>query len=177
MNLLLLYLLLAKATVTSFSGLSSLPVIHNDLVVRRHIITDRQLNTAVAVARMTPGPNGLYVVCVGYYAAGPAGAAAGFLAMITPAFLIVPLLAYLGRSAHREAFTQGISAITLAAAGLVLAVAVPFARESFSGFLTIAVAAASFAALAFTRIDTLWVIAGAAAAGAVRFLLSKAGIP
>jgi chromate transporter len=176
-NPLLLYLLLAKATITSFSGLSSLPIVHNDLVIRRHVITDRQLNTAVAVARMTPGPNGLYIVCVGYYAAGIGGALAGFLAMITPAFLIIPLLEYLGRRAHRDIFRQGISAITLAAAGLVLVVTVPFARASFSSLLAVLVAAASFVALAFTRIDTLWVIACSGAVGAIRLLLSKTTIP
>jgi chromate transporter len=47
-NILLLYLLLLKATLTSFSGLASLPVVRADLVARYHVLTDRQLNTAVA---------------------------------------------------------------------------------------------------------------------------------
>ena len=33
MNLIVLYLLLLKATITSFSGLTSLPVVRNDFVV------------------------------------------------------------------------------------------------------------------------------------------------
>ena len=48
MNLIVLYLLLAKATLTSFSGLTSLPIIRNDFVVQRRVLTDRQLNAAVA---------------------------------------------------------------------------------------------------------------------------------
>jgi len=47
-NLVVLYLLLVKATLTSFSGLASLPVIRGDFVLRYHMLTDRQLNTAVA---------------------------------------------------------------------------------------------------------------------------------
>ena len=47
MNVFLLYALLLKATVTSFSGLASLPMVRNDLVVERKILTDRELNTAV----------------------------------------------------------------------------------------------------------------------------------
>lgn len=43
MNLLLLYLLLLKATTTSFSGLGSLPVLREDLVVRHRLLTDRRL--------------------------------------------------------------------------------------------------------------------------------------
>ena len=41
MNLAVLYLLLLKATATAFSGLSSLPILHDDLVVKRHVLTDR----------------------------------------------------------------------------------------------------------------------------------------
>ena len=81
MNLLLLYLLLSKAVVTSFSGMASLPVVRNDFVVTRHILTDRQLNTAIVAGRTGPGPNGLYLVSVGYFAAvrrGPLGGRAGW---------------------------------------------------------------------------------------------------
>ena len=42
---LIVYLLLLKATLTSFSGLASLPMVRNDFVVRYHVLTDRQLNT------------------------------------------------------------------------------------------------------------------------------------
>ncbi len=74
MNAGLLYLLLLKATMTSFSGLTSLPVVQNDLVVERHVLTDRQLNEAVVAGRAVPGPNGLYLVSVGYFVDGIPGA-------------------------------------------------------------------------------------------------------
>src|SRR5262249_4738000 len=54
MNLFLLFLLLLKATMTSFSGLSSLPMIHADLVEHHHVLTDRQLAAAVAAGRAAP---------------------------------------------------------------------------------------------------------------------------
>src|SRR5207247_6167127 len=101
MHIILLYLLLLKATVTSFSGLTSLPVVRNDLVVRRQVLTDRQLNAAVAAGRSVPGPNGLYVVSVGYFIAGIPGAWAGWLAMVSPAFIIIPLLQFVGARAER----------------------------------------------------------------------------
>jgi len=47
-SVVVLYLLLLKATLTSFSGLASLPMIRGDFVVHYHLLTDRQLNTAVA---------------------------------------------------------------------------------------------------------------------------------
>ena len=70
MKLLVLYLLLLKATATSFSGLSSLPVLREDLVVRHGMLSDAQLNLAVTAGRSGPGPNGLYVVSVGYLIGG-----------------------------------------------------------------------------------------------------------
>jgi chromate transporter len=165
MNPLLLYLLLLKATSTSFSGLTSLPVVRHDLVEQYHVLTDRQLNAAVAAGRTAPGPNGLYVVSVGYFVDGIPGACAGCLASITPAFLIIVLLRYLGRRAERPDVKSAIQAVTLAAAGLVVNATIPLARDAITGPLPIAIAAASFLFLAFTRYATVWLILGGAAAG------------
>jgi chromate transporter len=165
MNALLLYFLLLKATGTSFSGLTSLPVVRHDLVERYHVLTDRQLNAAVAAGRTAPGPNGLYVVSVGYFVAGIPGACAGCLAAMTPAFVIIVLLRYLGRRAERPGVKSDIQSVTLAAAGLVISATIPLARNAITGPLPMAIAIASFLVLAFTRYATVWVILGAALAG------------
>jgi chromate transporter len=165
MNLVLLYLLLVKATATSFSGLTSLPVVRNDFVVKRQILTDRQLNAAVVAGRAVPGPNGLYIVSVGYFAGGIPGACVGWLAVVTPAFLIIPLLQYLGARAQRPAIRSAIQALTLAAAGLIASTTIPLARDALNGPLAIAIACGSFAFMAFTKRDTLWIIAGSALVG------------
>jgi chromate transporter len=165
MNLLLLYLLLLKATATSFSGLTSLPVVRNDLVLRYHVLTDRELNAAVAAGQAGPGPYGLYVVSVGYFVAGTPGAFCGWLAMVTPAFLVIPMVRYVGARAGQPRVRNAIRAVTLAAAGLVAAFAVPLARDALTSVAAVAIAAASFLLLVATRLDTLWIVAGAAAAG------------
>jgi chromate transporter len=165
MNLLLLYLLLTKATLTSFSGLTSLPIVRHDLVEHYQVLTDRQLNAAVAAGRIAPGPNGLYIVSVGYFVDGVPGGCAGLLATITPAFLIIPMLQYLGRKADRPAVKSAIRAVTLAAAGLVVTTTVPLAQDALSGALPMAIAAGSFLFLVFTKRATIWVMAVAALAG------------
>ncbi|MDP8980394.1 MAG: chromate transporter [Acidobacteriota bacterium] len=162
MSLVLLYLLLLKATATSFSGLSSLPVLRNDLVVHHRVLTDRQLSTAVAAGRLGPGPLGLYVVSAGYFVAGVPGAIVGWAAMVTPAFLVLVLLRFLGSRTGHPRVKSVIRCLLLASAGLLLASSVPLARDGLTGPLTLAVAAASFAITAFTRVDTLWVILGSA---------------
>lgn len=169
MNVFILYLLLVKATLTSFSGLASLPMVRNDFVARRHVLTDRQLNTAVAAGRIGPGPLGIYVVSVGYLVDGVPGACAGWLAMITPAFLILPMIRFLGlRAEHRRARAVA-RAVLFAGAGLMASAAVPLARDAVHNPLSLAILLASFVLIAFLRIDSLWVMLGAAFVGMVAF--------
>lgn len=165
MNLFVLYALMLKATLTSFSGLASLPMVRNDLVVERKALTDRQLNTAVVAGRTGPGPNGLYLVSVGYYAGGYAGAGMGLLALMTPAFLILPMMRWLGARAGSPRLQSAIRAVVLASAGLLLSASVPLARDAITGLLTLGIVLASFAVLALTKIDTVWVVLSGAVVG------------
>ena len=165
MKLVLLYLLLLKANATAFSGLSSLPVLREDLVVRYQMLSDTQLNLAVTAGRSGPGPNGLYIVSVGYLIGGLPGAAAGWLAMITPTFLVIPLVRFVGARADRLRLRSAIRASMMASAGLLLAATLPLARGALTDGVLIGVAAASFLLFAFTRLDSVWVILAAAAAG------------
>jgi chromate transporter len=164
-NLLLLYLLLLKASLTSFSGLGSLPMVRNDFVVERHVFTDHQLNMAVVAGRTGPGPYGLYLVCVGYLAGGVPGACMGFLALITPAFLVIPLMRWLGQRADIPRVRSAIRGLMLASSGLLVSSSVPLTIDAFTGILSAVLMAASFAVLTFTRIDSAWLMLGAAAAG------------
>lgn len=68
-------------------------------MVKRQVLTDSQLNESVVIARSTPGPVGLYVMIVGYFAGGVPGAVAGWMAMITPALLIIPIVHFAGKKA------------------------------------------------------------------------------
>jgi chromate transporter len=164
-NVFLLYLLLLKASVTSFSGLGSLPMVRNDFVVERHLMTDHQLNTAVVAGRTGPGPYGLYLVCVAYLVGGVPGAIAGFLALITPAFLVIPLMHWIGSRAEIPRIRSAIRGLLLASAGLLLTSSVPLTQDAVTGISAAAILVASFAVLTFTRLDSAWVIVGAAVAG------------
>lgn len=176
MNLFVVYLLLLKATLTSFSGLAGLPIVRADFVVDRHAITDAQLNSAVAVGRTIPGPNGLYVVCAGYYAAGIPGAAMGTLALMTPAFIIVFLLRFVGRHAERPIVRRMIHSVLLAGAGLLIATTLQLAHSAVTDLFSGAIAVASFAVMAFFSVDTFWVMAAAALVGLVRALVLSPGV-
>lgn len=162
MNVFLLYLLLLKGTVTAFAGLASLPVVQDELVIQHHVLTDTQLNEAVVITRSTPGPVGLYIVSVGYFVAGVPGAIAGWLAMITPALLIIPLVHFVGRRMEHPRVRSILQTVVIASAGLLLAASIPLARDALTDPVTIAVAIVGLALLLTTKLDTLWIILGAA---------------
>ena len=121
-----------KATLASFSGFGSLPQVREELVVTRAVLTDDALNRAVLVARTTPGPMGVYVVCVGYEVAGLEGAVAGWLALATPALLILPLSYAATRGLNYPRVRSAIDALILASAVLIAVAAVPLIRDSIA---------------------------------------------
>ena len=162
MNLFLLYLLLLKGTVTAFAGLASLAVVQDALVVQHHVLTDSQLNEAIVITRSTPGPVGLYIVSVGYFVAGWPGAVAGWLAMITPALLIIPLVHFVGRKLEHPRIKSVLQTVILASAGLLLAAAIPLAQNALTNPITVGIAVVTLVLLLTTKLEALWIILGAA---------------
>lgn len=162
MNIVLLYVLLLEGSMTAFAGLASLPVIQDSLVNQHHVLTEQQLNEAVVITRTTPGPVGLYIVSVGYFVAGLPGAIVGWLAMITPALLIIPLLHYAGRRMEHPRAKSILQAVVFASAGLLVAAAIPLGHDALTDWVSVAIAVASLVLLLATKIDTLWIILGAA---------------
>ena len=130
MNVVTVYLLLLKATVTSFAGMGSLPQIQQDFVQTYALLSDEQLSQAVLVGRATPGPMGAYVVAVGYFAAGWSGAIAGWLAMVTPALLAIPLFAAIERWLHLPRMRAAVDAVVIASAVLLVVAGVNLAAEA-----------------------------------------------
>jgi chromate transporter len=131
MNVVVIYLLLLKATATSFAGMGSLPQIQQDFVETHRVISADQLSQAVLVGRSTPGPVGAYVVAVGYFAGGWSGAVAGWLAMVTPAFAMIPLLATVRRWLHLPRVRAAVDAVVVASAVLLVVSGVQLTMEAW----------------------------------------------
>jgi chromate transporter len=129
-NVLVLYLVLLKATATSFAGMGSLPQIRQDFVVTHGLVTDEELGQAVVLGRSAPGPVGAYVVSIGYFAGGWPGAVAGWLAMVTPALLVIPLLTLLRRWLHLPRVRAAVDAVVIASAILLLTSVVQMTIDS-----------------------------------------------
>jgi chromate transporter len=136
-------------------------VIQDTLVFQHHVLTDKQLNEAIVITRSTPGLVGLYVVSVGYFVAGLPGAVAGWLAMITPALLIIPLVHFAGRKIEHPRVKGVLQTVVIASSGLLLAAAIPLASEALTDPVTVGIAVISLILLLLTELDTLWIMLGA----------------
>jgi chromate transporter len=150
MNAFLLYLILLKGTVTAFAGLASLPVIQDAVAFQYHVLTDQQLNEAVAITRSTPGPVGLYIVSVGYFVAGVRRNSR--MGRDGDAFAADHSACPLHRPQDREPCVKGVlHTIVIASAGLLFASAIPLARDALTDPLTIGIAAATLVLMLLTE--------------------------
>lgn len=155
--------ILIKSTCTSFAGLASLPAIRDELVGEHHWVTDEQIDQAVVITRTTPGPVGVWVVSIGYMADGVPGAVAGWIAMAAPSLLVVLLVGYFGKRAQHPRVRNMLQCVVLASAALLVLATIPIGRDALHGPLTVAITVVALPLLIAKRINTLWIIAGAAA--------------
>src|SRR3712207_9044240 len=101
MDLLSLFLVFLKASFLSFGGSQPLPILQDELTRQRPLLSDQDFATAIAIGRITPGPNGLFVLSIGYFVSGLAGAVVATLALCTVALSSLILLK-IGRASCRE---------------------------------------------------------------------------
>lgn len=165
MNATVLFWLMLRASLLSNSGLANLPALHADLVVARGWATDSQFAEALAVGQVSPGPNGLWVVSLGYLMDGLRGATLAVVAICLPPLLVIPLGRIVSRAQDHPAmdgFLRGLSAavigVFVVALGQILGSGDDIPRSAM-------IAVAALALCATGRIPVLLILALAAGAG------------
>lgn len=165
MDALTLFGVFLKASALSLGGLSSLPLLEADLVAPG-IATDDQIVQAIAIGRISTGPNGLYIVSLGYLVAGVVGATLALIAATLPPLVIVPITAVARGWLLATPVAGLVRGVALATAGLLAATGIGIVTASGTPSLwQLALAAL---AVVFTYRGTLHpalVIAIGAAAG------------
>lgn len=76
--------------------------------------------------------------------------------------LTIALVAFGGRKIEHPRIKSTLQTIVIASAGLLLAAAIPLARDALTDPITIVIAVVSPILLLTTKLDTLWLILGAA---------------
>ena len=164
MTILALYWLFLRAVLLSFSGFATLPLLRESLVLDRGLLSDAQLNDAIAISQASPGPLGLYVVVVGYFLAGVAGAGAAAFALATPAFLAIPLASLVrrGQSAPLQGACTGI---VVASCGLIAVTGAQLSPQAAPSPVHAGIVAIGVILLVATRVKPIWIILAAAGIG------------
>lgn len=120
---LVLFLVLLKDSALALGGLGSLPLVRQDLVATG-LVTDAQVVQALAIGRLSTGPNGLWIVSLGYQIGGWLGAASALVACSLPPLVMVPATIAGRRFLMTPAFAGIVRGAALATAGLLVSTAV-----------------------------------------------------
>jgi len=121
--------ILLKASLFSTGGTGNLPSIHADLLARGWA-TDRNFAEALAIGQISPGPNGLWVICLGYLTDGIRGALLATLAISLPPMLVLAVAALHRRVGDHPAMQGFVRGLGLAVCGVFLIVVIRLIQEN-----------------------------------------------
>jgi len=164
MSLLLYFWLFLKASLISTGGFGNLPSLHADLTSRGWA-SDRQFAEALTIGQLSPGPNGLWAISLGYLTRGiPGSALALFAITLPPLFILLIERAYRRVEGHPASlgFMRGL---TLAVSGIFFIVMLTLLRSQGVGVKSVAIAASAIALALTRRIPIVAIIALAGVAG------------
>lgn len=165
-NPLLYFLLFVKASLFSTGGLSNLPSLHQDLIGSGWAV-DSQFGESIAIGQISPGPNGLWVVSLGYLTYGFLGAILALFAIVIPPFLVLVVAAVFARIARKRWVDGLMRGLSLAVIGVLASVCWTILRQPgviWSGWL---IAGGAFVLAASRRVNLIVILALAGALGAI----------
>jgi len=121
-NPVIYFWLFLKASLFSTGGMGNLPSLHADLLARRWA-TERQFAESLVVGQVAPGPNGLWVISLGYLTGGWHGAMLALIAINLPPLLVLIVDKLYRRVKDHpavEGFVRGLSLAVFGISGMVL---------------------------------------------------------
>jgi chromate transporter len=149
------------------SGYVLLSFLRGGLVERGGWLTEAQLLDAVAAGQLTPGPVFTTATFIGYLLHGVPGGLVATVGIFLPAFLLVgvsgALIPWLRRSPPARAFLDGVNAGSVA---LMAVVTWELGRHAITSPWLAVLAAASLLLLR-VGVNSSWLVAGGALAGAL----------
>jgi chromate transporter len=158
------------------SGYVLLAFLRDGLVTQWHWLTGAQLLDATAVGQVTPGPVFTTATFIGYVLGGPWAALVATLGIFLPSFVFValsgPLVPRLRRALLAGAFLDGVNVAALA---LMMAVTWQLGRAALVDAVTVGLAVVSAVLLVRYRVNSVWLILGAAVLGILATVMGWQG--
>ena len=174
-----LFLTFMKIGVVTFGGgYAMIPIIENEITVKKKWISGDDLLEVVAISETTPGPIAICAATfIGYRLAGIFGAFCATFGVVLPSFIIIYLISLFLRAFEEIQIIKyaffGIRAGVLA---LLIKAVVSMFKKCPKNIVAYLIMAASFAAVAFFSANVIIVILSAAVIGlAATLIAGKAG--
>jgi len=164
----LYFLLFLKASLFSTGGFSNLPSLHQDPLGAGWAV-EADFGESIAIGQISPGPNGLWVISMGYLTYGYPGALLALLAITLPPLLVLGMAAIHARIERRRWVEDLMRGISLAVVGILLTVCWTIVRQpgiDRTGWL---IAAAAFGLAVSRRIPLIAILGLAGVAGYVLY--------
>jgi chromate transporter len=128
----------------SSGGFGNVPILHGELVPR-HIVRQEQFAEALAIGQISPGPNGLWVVCLGYFIGGTLDASLALVSITIPPLLVLPIKKLYEIHRHNRAVEGFMLGLEIGVIGIFLSVMIDFLASAPKILLTPVVAVSAFA--------------------------------
>jgi chromate transporter len=166
MSLWKLTLLIGLFNVMTFgNGPVMIPLLQTHLVEGAGVLTQDQLLYAFTIARITPGQANSYVASVGYMLHGMPGAILTTLAIMLPAYLMLPALKLYERLSHLRWIGGLTKGLTVTSVGLILAAVVQIGRGTLTGYIAWLVLLATVVMTQLLKWNAFAALAAASALG------------
>jgi chromate transporter len=164
----LCWILVVVNLTTIGGGYVMLPMLQKEFVEANHWLTNQEFLDAIAIGQLTPGPLTVMNAVIGYKIGGLTGAVLAMASSYLPCVILVTIVAkyyysYKESTTVRAAF-EGIKPAVI---GLLAAVAISLGGTALVNPVTCGIAVATFALIAFTKVDPSFVIIGAGVIGAI----------
>jgi chromate transporter len=167
-NPVLYFLLFIKASLFSTGGFSNLPSLHQDLLSNGWAV-EADFGESIVIGQISPGPNGLWVISLGYLTYGYLGAVLALVAITLPPLLVLGVAAIYGRIAQQRWVEGLMRGISLAVVAISCSVCWTIIRQPGVDWMGWIIAAVAFALAMTRRVNIMVILALAGCAGAVLY--------
>jgi chromate transporter len=139
-------------------GFASLPLMLNEVVINRGWLDSKTFMDGIALGQVTPGPIVITATFVGYLVYGLTGAVVATIAIFTPSFLVLVVVApFFDRLKNSVHFLRAIDGVFASFTGLLLYVCFKFATTVPWDVARIVLGLAALVAL-IRKVDILYIV-------------------
>lgn len=162
------FLVMLKASLFSTGGFSNLPSLRQDMIARGWA-GEADFGRAIAIGQISPGPNGLWVIGLGYFTDGFRGAALALVAITLPPLLVLLIAPRFDRIERYPWARGAMRGVSFAVVSLLISVIWTIARQPGVDWRGLLISLAAFGLAYSQKINIVLILTLAGIAGYVLY--------